>query len=364
MNNFFGNDEECGNARVELDCSTPTAVRVQQDGEVRGEESRWALNLGFGAFCCRSPRGWALNVARFGVLFVVLTGVFPERYPRDVYMPVLGDGGKLLSGSMSFFGKVHLFGVLGGVIIPTMSCFCYFLWFAFRGEKLKGACLAYPVPGCAARALFILSIALYVYVFSLEGRPSSLDFCDVITTEAECTAWMRLNQTEVAAAAAECRASPADLAGPCDACAVDYLCAWREVTLSPLQASLLPEHGAGVPAGRCERTTCPLYENARSIALEYGALLLPLVYLLNYGLNDLAHLDCGVRITAIPLRASRRQHLVGSKTLRQWTTLKRARDPANAKVHPVAASATAAAPPAPQEVPPPSQQLSATAAGA
>ena len=66
-----------------------------------------------------------------------------------------------------------------------------------------------------------------------------------------------------------------------------YTCAWDNASLTPVEALLYPREYVASHSGVCRKARCALYANARSIALEFGVLLLVATYAIGYALGDM-----------------------------------------------------------------------------
>ena len=58
-------------------------------------------------------------------------------------------------------------------------------------------------------------------------------------------------------------------------------------SLTPVETLLYPRAYVANHSGRCRKGRCALYVNARSIALEFGVLLLVATYAIGYALGDM-----------------------------------------------------------------------------
>ena len=125
-----------------------------------------------------------------------------------------------------------------------------------------------------------LGLALaYAGAFAaLKGHADVSDFCAPIASAAECGAWPP-------AAACDRLHRLGGAAG--HRLPTSYTCAWDNASLTPVETLLYPREYVATHSGRCRKARCELYVNARSIALEFGVLLLVATYAIGYALGDM-----------------------------------------------------------------------------
>ena len=125
------------------------------------------------------------------------------------------------------------------------------------------------------RILLALAILIYggSYV-SLRAHTDISNYCSVIRTQdlghhavrMRCNMWPSLDN----ATCAKLASLNGGLGHPLP---VHYRCAFVNRSLSAVEAALQPEEYDARHQGECKKSTCRLYEHARSIALEFGMLL-------------------------------------------------------------------------------------------
>ena len=125
-----------------------------------------------------------------------------------------------------------------------------------------------------------LSLALaYGGAFAaLKGHADVSDFCAPIASAAECGAWPP---------AAVCDSLQRLSGAAGHRLPTSYTCAWDNASLTPVETLLYPREYVATHSGRCRKARCELYVNARSIALEFGVLLLVATYAIGYALGDM-----------------------------------------------------------------------------
>ena len=199
-------------------------------------------------------------------LLPCLTAIFPEHFSLDASDPEL----------MLFATGYALHGL--GLAIASLTL--VFLPFVCTALALRAA----PRPAHATHALLVraahLSLALaYAGAFAaLRGHADVSDFCAPIASEAECAAWPP---------AAACARLGRLRGAAGHRLPTSYTCAWDNASLTPVEALLYPREYVASHSGVCRKARCALYANARSIALEFGVLLLVATYAIGYALGDM-----------------------------------------------------------------------------
>ena len=148
--------------------------------------------------------------------------------------------------------------------------------------SLLGAAVGVRAAHLAAMGLYLLLLAAF------RSLPDTSDFCAPLATPAECAHWPNLTQIDCAAVAALQPPFPRQFRVPTGHAAPNtYLCGWASGRLTQEQRLLAPAAYVATHDAGCGKSTCGLYENARSIALEFGCLFLMAAYGTTYALADL-----------------------------------------------------------------------------
>ena len=137
-----------------------------------------------------------------------------------------------------------------------------------------------PKKGACAGSEAALRACLETHTTCFEGNPDA--------TPAECANWPNLTQIDCAAVAALQPPFPRQFRVPTGHAAPNtYRCGWESGRLTQEQRLLAPAAYVATHDAGCGKRTCGLYENARSIAPEFGCLFLMAAYGTTYALADL-----------------------------------------------------------------------------
>ena len=212
------------------------------------------------------PRAARLRcVLVLGALAIVCTGVYPEHFSLD---PTDTNRFYAIAYGM------HGFGLLVALSALVIAPFC---WLACAARRLPPARRA---PAVALRAVHVAGLLTYMAAFGLLHRTADVsDYCAPIGGAAACEAWPALPP-------AACARLGHLRGGRGHRLPASYTCAWLNNTLSEVERLLYPPAFAAAAGGACRKSRCDLYANARSVALEFGALLLFASYVTTYAVRD------------------------------------------------------------------------------
>lgn len=168
---------------------------------------------------------------------------------------------------------------------------------AATGEpRVPSAALGLSRPLVWARVVHVSVLLVYTgCFFLLVEHADTSDYCFMLQRE---HAHRSLAHTAQLADACARWPKPANTttASACTAFSDDvlpsYTCRYVTFTLSAAEARLV-DFGLGLGVrerGACRKHSCLIFQNARSVALEFGLLLLSFTYYASYGLNDLQRL--------------------------------------------------------------------------
>jgi glucan phosphoethanolaminetransferase (alkaline phosphatase superfamily) len=201
------------------------------------------------------------NLFGASMVFVTLTGIFPSKTATNVKEASTPKEYNLHQQ----YNLIHTYGIMVGVIVPCVILFV----FAVMRLKPKGEFKA-----IAIRAVFIVSIvAVMLFFNTIFMHPDTLDFCSEFQDEASCNAFPPSPDVISNVSSQPQQFKYSD---------VRYTCGWVENEYSLSEDS---------KTGTCKRKTCQLNKNALSIAAEYAALFVPLVYISSFALHDLQYLE-------------------------------------------------------------------------
>ena len=114
--------------------------------------------------------------------------------------------------------------------------------------------------------------------FDRPGHADVSDYCAPIASAADCRAWPP-------AAVCDKLHRLGGAAG--HRLPTSYTCGWDDAALTPVEALLYPREYVAAHSGRCRKARCLVFVNSRSIALEFGVLLLIATYAVGYAVGDM-----------------------------------------------------------------------------
>lgn len=217
---------------------------------------------------------------------VSLTGIYPERFGRAHTRDAGSD--VLYGGAFS----LHVLGLLSATIGFVQMPFWRVVLHARRlHTKSRGVGLCLSADWArllAIRAVHAGCILVYlVLFFSHRTLPDISDYCAPLRHDpAACNAWPNLT-VSACERVARLRTGPAWRGIPTGVVLpTHYSCAFVDNGVSEEDELLLPASSVPGRAAECLRARCTLFENALSIAFEFGALLLICTYTGCYALGD------------------------------------------------------------------------------
>jgi len=232
-----------------------------------------------------------------GGLLALLTGIFPERFGTNADREA--GGYVFFVGSFSF----HLLGLLAAMGLFNATPLCLLLR-ASRAVRIDWTRIL-AIRGVHALA----ALAYFGFFAAFRTLPDASEFCAPFAADpAGCAAWPNLTD-------ADCKRLGQLASGPDWLATPDghrlpttYRCVFVRGTLSEAEGLLLPPAVAAAQTASCYKGECRLYENARSIALEFGLLYLVAAYMATYALPDMRwvlELEAPATAAAPPPAASR-----------------------------------------------------------
>ena len=161
--------------------------------------------------------------------------------------------------------------------------------------RVLPAALGLSRPLVWARVVHVAVLLVYTgCFFVLVEHADTSDYCSMLQHE-----YARRGLAHTAQLADACARWPQPAnttASACTSFSADvlpsYTCRYVTFTLSAAESQLV-DFGLGFGVrerGACRKHGCLLFQNARSVALEFGLLLLSFTYYASYGLNDLQRL--------------------------------------------------------------------------
>lgn len=240
------------------------------------------------------------SILIIGSLLLSLTAVFPERYDANGLM-----------GGYAIFYHLHILGVFGSGLLLLGVPYAWFVghWYTHRTEA-HGADRV-PLRSVLIRSMYwfgALGNGVSMTILELALADDTTNFCSFIHDENMCNAWPLMPADNCSMMQA-CLGEVDGNATWCgDFVQPQYLCRWESSSLTRWSQMLVPIEQ--LQATACMKSTCSLFEYARSVALEFALLLLILCYVSSFGLHDVKRLlgrasasTCLAQITLDPLDA-------------------------------------------------------------
>lgn len=224
-----------------------------------------------------SLQRWVARIVIASLILVPLTGIFPARYETDPFRAASAQSNMVYRQ----LGYLHSLGVGVGAVVPVIVLFGVAVKRFVESLASNDTYWISPL-SLAIRCVFILLIIIGFAIFlSLQVLPDTLDFCRAHKDENSCNGFLA-NLT------ATCNFDNLQETDEFFA-QIRYTCTWDAFTPKPTHQKFLPVM-TGNTGSACVRHQCDLKGNAWSVASEYVALILPVIYLSSFGLADLKHL--------------------------------------------------------------------------
>lgn len=207
-----------------------------------------------------------------GSLGLQLTGIFPMHFSKHA------PG----TDNWYFYAlSLHALGlVFAGTTLVNVPFVCF--WRARHVLRLDAKRLT------GIRVVYVSAVSLYLLLFFVyRSVPDTSDYCALHTSSTECATWANMTQADCTALQQLAPSYPRMLTIPTGhAAPVTYDCGWHTNLLSKEEKLLLPPAVSSSLDATCRKNNCTLYENARSIALEFGCLYLMAAYGFTFALSD------------------------------------------------------------------------------
>ena len=221
------------------------------------------------SFEAATPRHRLLRaLMSIGSTGILLTAIYPEANTKDAASYGKNDN---FAALYRFAFSLHATGL---ALTCTIMCALPFVCVCVNWRRFASSAsfsrLLFP------RLVHLASAFAYAIAFAtVREHNETSNYCSPITSATECNAWPVLSPVECLTLESMVGYRPHP-----------YRCKWVNNTLSDEERLLLPEEYVLKHEGVCEKKECRLFQYSRSIALEFGALLLVSTYAITYGLAD------------------------------------------------------------------------------
>mmetsp|Transcript_10709 Transcript_10709/g.17955 ORF Transcript_10709/g.17955 Transcript_10709/m.17955 type:complete len:447 (+) Transcript_10709:43-1383(+) len=243
----------------------------------------------------RAHHKWIKATLIVGSLMLSFTGTFPEKYDRNSTMASWG------------LYALHLLGVFGsGLLLLGLP----FGWFFEHFWTHRDEVSLFSVGARSVHVLLTLTYGTSMQLFGLEVEDQTVNFCHYMKDQESCDDWPRLQNSTCSNLLSCVHRSKSDCELPSaytnnhTLLQPNYRCRFLSADIDASTAVLAPAAylQATAPYGfnSCIKSECPLFTYARTVALEFGTLLLILTYVASFALHDCARL-LGRAASANPL---------------------------------------------------------------